>query len=202
MKYILFLILFTLIFTQDKVNWNFISLVEEGGKPKLNGYVPNNRGQVIDRSGVTVATGVDLGRSAGEIKSLGLPSSLESKLLPYAGLQGQRALAKIRSSPLSLSASEVATLDKAERSQQMQKVTSHYEKAMGKGSFSKLTGPQQTVLSSISYQWGVYLENTKMRGFWNDVKKGNWDKIQKDLLNDHSKYSNRRHQEGNVLKKR
>jgi len=124
MKFVsLLVVLFVLsAFAQDggdRVNWNFISLVEEGGKPKLNGYVPNNRGKVIDRSGVTVGTGVDLGRSAGELRSLGLDKALESKLLPYTGLQGQAALNKIRAQPLKLSASEVSALDKAERSQHM-----------------------------------------------------------------------------------
>ena len=51
-------------------------------KPELTGYVPRTS---TKKSGVTIATGFDLGQhNKQQIKNLKLPAALEAKLLPFA----------------------------------------------------------------------------------------------------------------------
>lgn len=185
-------------------DWSFIGQMEEGGQPKLNGYVPTSKGVVIDSSGVTIATGVDLGRSAQDIKNLGLSDTLTNKLLPYATLRGSKALTYLKAHPLQLTRDEVDQLNSAEQQSNVRRIRAYYDKNTGQqGSFDKLTTAQQTVLTSISYQWGVYLKNVKnqnIKNMYENMLNGKWDKVQEALLNDTSKYQNRRREEGKVLK--
>ena len=91
-----------------RIDWAFIGTLEGEAIPK--GYVPS------DNSGVTIATGVDLGQRAMlELLALGLAAALTDKLKPYLGLKGNAARDKLNSAPLTLSAAEVAQLDQALR---------------------------------------------------------------------------------------
>jgi hypothetical protein len=67
-----------------KVEFTFIAKLE--GDQWLRGYVPLKRtGMVIGRSGMTVASGFDIGqRSAAELSSFGFPPALLAKLKPFA----------------------------------------------------------------------------------------------------------------------
>ena len=64
------------------IDWDFISSLEGG--QHLAGYVP---AADVSESGVTIATGIDLGqRTEGSIDALAIPDQLKTKLKPYAGL--------------------------------------------------------------------------------------------------------------------
>jgi hypothetical protein len=66
-------------------------LAEEGYTE--HGYVPNNGGEVIGQSGLTVAAGVDIGQM-GRSEFNNLPMSVFGRevLLPFVGLRGDEAL--------------------------------------------------------------------------------------------------------------
>ena len=65
----------------DKIDYKFIGELEGGRLTK--GYVP---APTVSRSGVTIATGFDLGqRNENDLKSLNLSVGLIDKLKPYAG---------------------------------------------------------------------------------------------------------------------
>lgn len=71
----------------DLIDYGFLS-AREGGR-KLDGYVPHSR---VSKSGVTIATGFDLGqRRRSELVALGLPHRLIEQLEPYLGVKRRDA---------------------------------------------------------------------------------------------------------------
>ena len=118
-----------------RIDWAFIGTLEGEAIPK--GYVPS------DNSGVTIATGVDLGqRAMPELLALGLAAALTDKLKPYLGLKGNAARDKLNSAPLTLSAAEVAQLDQALRARFLPALVSKFN-AAGNTGFDDLKPAQQ-----------------------------------------------------------
>ena len=71
----------------EKIDYKFLSDLEGGSK--TNGYVPAAE---VSKSGVTIATGFDLGqRDENDLKTLKLSTTLTAKLKPYLGLKGKSA---------------------------------------------------------------------------------------------------------------
>lgn len=69
-----------------KVDFAFIAL-QEGGQ-WLRGYVPINKGKVMGQSGMTVATGFDVGQwNFSALQNLGFSKQLLDKLRPYVGVK-------------------------------------------------------------------------------------------------------------------
>lgn len=86
-------------------------LTRRGGSNK--GYVP---APTVSRSGVTVATGFDLGqRNQNDLKNLNLPVGLVDKLKPYVGKTGRDGEDYLVKHPLTLSDSEADEIDRAVR---------------------------------------------------------------------------------------
>lgn len=82
----------------DKIDWKFIASLE--GKGVTTGYVPNPTG---GKSGVTIATGFDLGqRNETDLTNLGLSAALITKFKPYLGLQGTAADEFLKKTPLTI----------------------------------------------------------------------------------------------------
>ncbi len=93
----------------DLIDYDFIS-AREGGR-RTDGYVP---AAAESKSGVTVATGFDLGaRNLSDINQLGLDKTLVDKLRPYLGKQKKAATDLLATSPLTLTAAETEQIDKA-----------------------------------------------------------------------------------------
>src|SRR6185503_18482812 len=70
------------------IDWKFIGTLEGAGI--LKGYVPVSK---TSNSGVTIATGVDLGQaSEQQIDNWAIDDSLKTKLKPYCGLKKQDAV--------------------------------------------------------------------------------------------------------------
>jgi hypothetical protein len=93
----------------DNVDYTFLS-AREGGC-KTSGYVP---AAANSDSGVTIATGFDLGqRSEADLKGLGLSSGLIAKLKPYLGKRKKDAVDALKNAPLTVTATEAQEVDKA-----------------------------------------------------------------------------------------
>ena len=76
-----------------KVDWGFIGRMEGGSQRK--GYVPKKDGKVMDKSGVTIATGWDVGQmSEEELSSSGLSKSIINKMKPYLWFQKKKIFQK------------------------------------------------------------------------------------------------------------
>ena len=72
------------------IDWTFIS-EREGGR-KLIGYIPKSKGNVLGRSGETIATGFDIGQySVNDLKKMNIPDDLIGLLAPYCEFIGQEA---------------------------------------------------------------------------------------------------------------
>ena len=74
----------------------FDFIKQNEGKAISKGYIPKNTdGSVMGQSGVTIASGFDLGQQ--DITSIsGLPKDLQDKLIPYLGAKKDKALSKLK----------------------------------------------------------------------------------------------------------
>ena len=175
------------------VDWDFISKKEGGSL--TDGYVPNPEGS---KSGVTIATGFDLG--ARNIKGLdGLPASLKAKLAPYLGMQGLVAKQYLDKYPLVIKKSEAKLIDKLSKGQALSKLKKSWNdnaKWMKKPKFEDLTSAQQTVVASVAFQYGSLDKAPKFRAA---AQEGRWDDVQGELRNFGDAYGTRRVSEADYL---
>lgn len=178
------------------IDWDFISRHEGGCR--LAAYVP---AAATSKSGVTVATGVDLGqRSSRDLQNLRLPQSLQATLAPYCGLQGaaaQRALADL---PLKLSAEDARRLDEAVARPLFDALRQGYDAAAGPGAFDRLPDGIQTALASLAYQYGANLQRRTPK-FWNAAVARNWNACIQELEDFGDAYATRRKTEAALIRR-
>ncbi len=178
-----------------KVNWDFIRELEGF---ELKGYVPKDR-DVVDRnpSGVTVVGGFDIGQhSKKQIKDLKLPKQLEDKIIPYAGITGQNARTLLKQKPLVLTEEEGKTLDTKVKEMYLEKVMKEYNDN-SHIHFLTLTEQQQTVITSVAFQYGSLKNRTP--NFFRSVTSGNWQKAYRQIMNFSDAYGVRRRKEAAYL---
>ena len=155
------------------VNWSFISQLE-GGR-RLIGYVPASE---AGESGVTVATGIDLGRyPPSAIDAMRIPDEMKGKLKLYAGLKGEAAAAALSAHPLGLTSAEAEALDDAAKKPIVQQVIASYNAAVqdkgGLERFERLPEAAQTVIASVALHTGENMP-LKMPRFWECVCAEDW----------------------------
>lgn len=186
--------LITPLSSKTGIDWGFISKKEGGSK--LEGYVPNPEGS---KSGVTVATGFDLGaRGPQDIK--GLTPELQAKLMPFLGLKGPDAAAALAAQGLKITAAEAKEIDKMSKSGALSKLKREWnanaQKTGGK-MFSDLSSAQKTVAASVAFQYGSL---SKTPTFQKLAQSGNWTGATKELENFGDAYSTRRLSEAALLR--
>jgi len=154
----------------NQIDWDWIGKREGVGKEI--GYVPTKKtGEIIGTSGVTIATGVDLGTKDRKFfEDMDVSEEIILKLEPFFQLKGEDALNEAKK--LNLSSAEVKELDTAIKKKYTNDVINSYEKDSGKN-FEDLTSAQQTVITSVAFQHGV--EKTTTYNFWNQVINDKWD---------------------------
>ena len=180
------------------IDWTFIARLEGAGIKK--GYVPNPD---TSMSGVTIATGFDLGqRTRGEIAAMNIAPDLQAKLMPYVGLRGRDAAGVLASSPLVLTDDEVTAIDGVVRSQFAAKLAVVYDGAIGGDAgiekFEDLPTAVQTVIASVAYQYGLNLKVRTPR-FWATLIEQDWSAAVAELRNFGDAYGTRRIAEANLL---
>jgi hypothetical protein len=180
------------------IDWEFIA-TREGGQ-RLTGYVVRSTNK---RSGVTVATGVDLGqRSSADIDRLLIPEGLKSTLKCYATKRGAEARAYLKSHPLILTKPEADAIDTVVRKSIAGSVRKSYNNAMvGRGElliFEELPPEAQTVIASVAFQYGPNLKRATPR-FWESVTCQDWEKAVEELESFGDRYSSRRASEAQLL---
>lgn len=167
----------------------------EGGQ-RLKAYAPPAKG-----SGVTVGTGIDLGRrSKAELKELDLPESLIEKVAPYLGKKDSEATSYLKKNPLNLSQEEADALDTAIGENIFNKVSAKYTDATGQD-LSSLPEEARTVIESVAYNFGPNLD-TKLPSFWKHVVNNDWEGMHDFLISTRWKQpelSKRRYQEAALL---
>lgn len=179
---------------KGQIDWGFISKKEGGSK--LEGYVPDPTGS---KSGVTIATGFDLGaRGPQDIK--GLSPELQAKLEPFLGLKGKDAVAALKSRGLKITSAEAKEIDKMSKGSSLSKLKSEWNKnakKMGGKMFEDLSSAQKTVAASVAFQYGSLNETPDFR---DAMQSGKWDVAVAELENFGDKYKTRRLSEAALLK--
>lgn len=180
------------------INWDFISDLEGG--LALVGYVP--AAETSD-SGVTIATGFDLGqRSENSIDGMDIAASLKTKLKPYAGLKKQAAVDFLAQHPLTISEDEAKSLDKLSKQGTVDDVARRYDEAVANNpqlsAFDGLSDQAQTVICSVAFQYGSNLKQ-RAPNFWGACTQARWDDMLAELRNFGDAYPKRRNKEAALL---
>lgn len=168
----------------------------EGGQ-KLEGYVPQ---AITSESGVTIASGVDLGsRTEAKLNSLGLDPSLVTRLKPYLGLKKATAKNYEDANPLVISKADADALDKAVKAAVEKELATKYDAAISASAkkFRDLPSQAMTVLFSVEYHYGNLSARTPK--FWGMVTKQDWKSAVRELWNFGDDYETRRFKEGDLL---
>lgn len=182
----------------QKVDWGKIAKFE-GNATK--GYVPrDNHGEPFAKSGVTIASGFDLGaRNVGDLVALKLPQHLIDKLTPYLGAKGDAAYELIERAPLTITRAEGREINSASHAATLASLVVQYDSAVGiAGAFYDLPGEAQTVIASVSFQYGNLA--IKAPNFWNQVVELNWSAAEANLRHFGDDFATRRNSEADMLK--
>ena len=180
----------------ELIDYSFLSDLE-GGR-FTTGYVP---AATVSKSGVTIATGFDLGqRSETDLKNLGLNSGLIEKLKPYLGSKKDDAKKLIEKTPLAITPAEAESIDKAVKSAHLAIVKLKYDSASAEKKFLDLPAEAQTVIASVSFQYGQNLDAATPK-FWVAVTKQDWPESIKILKDFGDVFPTRRRKEAALLEK-
>ncbi|GLQ30194.1 pesticin C-terminus-like muramidase [Litoribrevibacter albus] len=181
----------------ENIDYQFLSDLEGGSK--INGYVP---AAGVSKSGVTIATGFDLGqRSEADLKKLNLNAVLVAKLKPYLGLKSDSAQKLLKKTPLVITKDQAQAIDKAVKSAHIAQLKLKYNSASGNTKkFSDIPSQAQTVIASVSFQYGVGL-NARAPKFWKAVTSQDWKETIKLLKAFGDAYPTRRKKEAALLEK-
>lgn len=177
------------------VDFSFISSLEGG--PVLCGYVPDPENS---SSGVTIATGFDLGcRSDSDLVAL-LPEheELVDKLAFYCGHKRNTAVAVLANRPLHITESEALIIDSAVKWQLLKQLQQRYDGAAETG-FAMLPAAMQTVIASVAFQYGDLARRCPR--FWRAAVAGETIAMIRELKNFGDRYITRRQTEANYLQK-
>lgn len=183
----------------DKIDYKFLSDLEGGSKTQ--GYVP---AAGVSKSGVTIATGFDLGqRKDADLTKLGLNIALVTKLKPYLGKKSKDAVEYLKKAPLTITAEQSKSIDKAVKASHVTSLKTKYFSSAhntAKKAFFDLPAEAQTVIASVSFQYGVNL-NTAAPKFWKVASAQDWKESVKVLKAFGDAYPTRRKKEATLLGK-
>lgn len=190
------------------VDWDFIAARE--GKGVTTAYVPKDAlGKVVGKSGVTVATGFDIGqRSTTDIDKLSLSADLTTKLKQFAAKTGDDAVKALNDYKtankvdFTLTDAEVQEIDLLPKKTDFETLKSNYKLAIaaktGATQFEFLPSGIQTAIASVAFQYGVGL-STATPTFWKNVTDQDWDAAVKTLENFGDAYKTRRKLEADKM---
>jgi hypothetical protein len=183
----------------ENIDYGFLR-AREGGC-KTTGYVPTAS---KSNSGVTISTGFDLGaRREADLTKLGLSVALIAKLKPYLGKTKQDAVAALKSAPLTISLGEAQEIEKACFAAHILHLKLKYNAAVradkSKKVFEDLPGEAQTVIASVSFQYGDLSFRTPE--FWEAAVSQDWKAVIAELRDFGDLYAPRRNLEADLLEK-
>ncbi len=191
-----------------KVDFAFIASLE--GDQWLRGYIPMGKGQVIGQSGMTVATGFDVGQwGAKNLQDFGFSKQLIEKLKPYVGVKfkGMTRTAVIervgKLGPVpQLTKAEADLCDAAVFGAILEDATKLWAKLARHGvpPFTALPAGWQTVWLSRIYQEGAGDQRGNAYAFRDAARNGKWQAAIL-TLRAYTQYSSRAQQEANLLAK-
>lgn len=170
------------------IDWAFIANLEG---TRYSGYVPTP-----GHSGVTIASGFDIGQVTPEEIKAAFSSDLAKKLLPYAGLHDGVAAAALRMHPLTVTMAEATIINQYARKAAVDALASHFQTVAGVP-FSSIPPAAQTVLASVTFQYGSPWARTPH--FWFHATSRNWKEVINDLRHFGDDFPTRRNKEADYL---
>lgn len=173
-----------------KIDFNVINEFEGYS---LAGYVPDAGNS---ESGVTIASGFDLGqRSVMEICDA-FDQDLADKLAPFAGIKGAEAVAKLDKENLIITNDDAGTINWFAHREATSLLVQRWNEC-AVIPFDALNSAQQTVLASVAFQYGSMAH--KCPNFWRQTTSGDWGAAIKNLRNFGDRYPTRRNKEADIL---
>lgn len=172
------------------IDWKFIGELEGY---HLKGYVPDASGS---QSGVTVATGVDLGQMPAADLDL-MPPDLAKRLRRYVGLRGTYAREELDVHPLIVTDAEAAILNDLAQRRTLAPLRFAFERE-AKARFDDQPSAFQTVVASVTYQYGSPWKRTP--NFWARVVARDIPGMIACLSHFGDRYPTRRRKEADYLK--
>jgi hypothetical protein len=166
-------------------NVDFAYLARWEGGQYLRGYVPFASGIVAGNSGLTIATGFDVGqRSEVALCSMDLPPEVGPKLAPYAGLRFKRKTRAqvlqivVKRGPIpELTKSEADQVDAVVHREHLLAARDSFNarRKPGVPTFQTLPANWQTVLFSRTFHQGTGMPDTGVaKPFYTAVTAGKW----------------------------
>lgn len=183
------------------------------GPRQMVGYVPARPGNFTGRpgqdperyaaigvSGVTIATGCDLGQTdAVTLREYDIREELIQTLLPYIGLKKAAAIRKLASLPLRITPSDAEDLDRTVHAGYLRRyVQPAYERAAG-FRFDDLPRQAQAVVFSLCFQKGCNGVRRDWPRVWGYLTRRDWAGASRELLTGFRQYADRRAIEGRLL---
>lgn len=184
------------------------------GGQRAKGYLPihttgEHKGEVIGQSGITFATGFDVGQlDKADLKRYSFPKDIEDKLLPFVSAKKEAARKLL---PLAqktvLSAQQLNLIDFKVKGVHLQSAIRSWDSRKQKGtpSFCELSPAQQTVLLSRTFHQGTGMPTVPVsQKFYQAALKNSWVAAENHLRSYHvtdKSYLNRVHNEADLLKK-
>jgi len=168
------------------IDFNFIQDLEGY---ELVGYVPTS-----GNSGVTIASGFDIGQRSIDELEKAFDEDLVSKLEPYVGLKRADAEIELDRTPLIITNSEALVINEYAHNQVRERLLDDW---CGSMQFDSLSDECQTVVASVAFQYGSLA--TKCPNFWRQVTNGDWFEAYKNLCDFGDAYGTRRRKEAALL---
>ena len=184
----------------ENVDWSFL-VGKEGTETK--GYVLDPSEKRFAKSGVTIATGFDIGQhNEYELhKIFDRGSKLYDLFLPYVGLKGAAAAAKLREKPLDLGKIKPSYIDDRVKRYKYNQLAGAWNQANTEIPFSDLPKHYATVLMSVAYQYGPTRLSEKTEKFWGYATSGDWLSVEAELRDFKDDFGPRRRSEADYLAK-
>ena len=159
-----------------------------------------SRYEAMGASGVTIATGCDLGQTdIPSLKNYGVSDALISKLSPYIGLKKSQAIAKLHEQQLRISEDEAAELDHCVHGGYLKRyVEPAYNKASSVA-FADLPKQAQAVVFSVCFQKGCGGVRRDWPKLWGYLTTQDWKNAAHELRTGFKQYVGRRKVEASVL---
>ena len=169
---------------------------------KASGYVPQDRrGNPIENSGVTIATGLDLGQQDEDsLRRMGLSDELISIFRPYLGLKRSEAQRFLLDNPLRLTAEQATFVEESLMSHDFERMSDLWNSTQREEDgirWDQLDPEKQTVMLSVFRQYGNLPRRTPK--FWRSATQGRWNDTVSELRNFGDEYTTRRNKEADLL---
>ena len=174
------------------------------GKSITKGYVPSSNGEPIGVSGVTIATGLDLGQQTRTgLEAMGIPAALVDRFAPYLGVQKKEAQYILSKYPLTLTRDEVAAVDAAVHAKYIEATAALF----GSDTFAVAPKEVQAVAVSLHYQFGTPFRKASpaLGNAWAAMQRGDYARAAAQLRDPlgwskpHQQYCKRRQSEAALL---